>query len=435
MRPFALRATLNLGAFVAAYVLTGEVLPLRAQTLEVIPNHVLSDETVTIRGSGLQPNQRVTIQAKLVDGAEHRWSSEAEFLANAQGAIDVSHQAPLKGSYNEVSAMGLIWSMKPEEKHVERYISPRDLGTQIIEFRLIEDGKQVSSVQLVQETIAEGVHQIKVQGQLHGVLFIPAASGRHPGVLVVGGSEGGAPTQKAAWLASHGFAALALAYFGYDDLPPDLSAIPLEYFGHALAWMRQRPEILPDRIAVVGTSRGGELALQLGSMYPHIFAVVAYVPASVRYAACCGSPRYPYAWTWQGQPLAYYVPRARTPPNPTAAMEAGIAVEHTQGPVLLISGEDDEVWSSSMMANAIVNRLKSAHFPYPVKHLNYSHAGHLAGRPEIVPAWHGKVSSPFPGRETNFGGTAKGDSQSSLDAIPSVLEFLRSSLESGVPAQ
>ncbi len=31
--------------------------------------------------------------------------------------------------------------------------------------------------------------------------------------------------------------------------------------------MMRRPEIQPDRIAVMGHSRGGELALQLGSMY------------------------------------------------------------------------------------------------------------------------------------------------------------------------
>jgi hypothetical protein len=59
----------------------------------------------------------------------------------------------------------------------------------------------------------------------------------------------------------------------------------------------------------MGTSRGGELALQLGSMFPAIDAVVAYVPAKVRCAACCGNTRVPYAWTWGGQPLPYVLPR------------------------------------------------------------------------------------------------------------------------------
>jgi hypothetical protein len=169
---------------------------LHAQTLTVTPNTILSDETAVIRVAGLEPNQRAIIQAELVDGADQRWKSQAEFLADTQGTVDVSRQSPLKGSYGEVSAMGLIWSMKPEEKQVERYASPRDFGTQIIELRLIADGKQASSAQLRQRTVAEGVRQIKVQGQLHGMLFLPGTSGQHPGVLVVGGSEGGLPIRR-----------------------------------------------------------------------------------------------------------------------------------------------------------------------------------------------------------------------------------------------
>jgi hypothetical protein len=118
---------------------------------------------------------------------------------------------------------------------------------------------------------------------------------------VEGGSNGGLPRRPAAWLASHGFAALALAYFRYEDLPSQLEGISLEYFGLALDWMSKRPEISGTRFAVTGTSRGGKLAVQLRSMYPRITAVVAYVPANVRYAACClqGRP----AWLWQGRPL------------------------------------------------------------------------------------------------------------------------------------
>lgn len=80
------------------------------------------------------------------------------------------------------------------------------------------------------------------------------------------------------------------------------------------------------------------------------------------------------------------------------------------------------------MADAIVNRLKDAHFQYRLEHLRHPHAGHLAGRPEIVPAWHREVNRPFPG------GTVKGDAESSLDAIPKVLEFLMASLETAVAA-
>jgi dienelactone hydrolase len=409
---------------------------LRAQTLDVIPSHVLSDESPTLRAGGLQPGQRVLIRAELVDGAGNHWSSQAEFIADAQGAVDTSRQAPAKGSYNEVSPMGLVWSMKPRESHAVSYQSPHDVDSQIIDFHLMIHGKQAAVTQLEQLTVAEGVHQIRVEGKLHGILFVPASDGPHPGVLVVGGSEGGIPRERAAWLASHGYAALALAYFRYDDLPKNLEAIPLEYFGSALAWMMQRPEIMPDRIAVVGASRGGELALQLGSMFPEIKAVVAYVPANVRYPSCCGGgTRFPYAWTWKGQALAFVPQRSLRDAAAVMMSHAQIAVEQTHGPIMLISGEDDGVWESSVMANEIIDHLKSAHFVFPVEHLKYPHAGHRAGRPEIVPTWHGKVIQPISGRGMNLGGTPAGDANSSLDAIPKVLDFLHRSLNAPAPSQ
>jgi hypothetical protein len=243
---------------------------LRGQTLAVTPSRVLCDDAATIRAGGLPPNEKITLRAELIDGAGHQWESQAEFVADSQGTVDASQQAPVKGPYEGVSAMGLVWSMKPAEKNVAKYDAPPDLGAQAIDFQLIVNDKEAATAQLQRLFVAEGVRQINVEGQLHGVLFVPASEGPHAGVLVVGGSEGGVPRQRGAWLASHGYAALALAYFRYEDLPRELAAIPLEYFGSALAWMMQRPEILPGRIGVLGISRGGELALQLGSMYPEI---------------------------------------------------------------------------------------------------------------------------------------------------------------------
>jgi dienelactone hydrolase len=393
-----------------------------AQKLEIAPAQIMSDEVATFRVTGLEPKAQVNLHAQLVDGAEQLWRSDAEFEADAAGVVDTSKQAPLKGSYKPVSAMGLVWSMMPVSKGVPAYRPPKE--GQTIEVSASIGGRQVATAQLVERFRSDAVKRIEVTGKLHGYFFMPEGSGPHPGVLVVGGSEGGVPQGKAEWLARHGYAALALAYFHFEGLPPTLESIPLEYFGQAIAWMMQRPEVIPTEIGVMGHSRGGELALQLGALYPQIHAVVAYVPANVRYPSCCDRTMGP-AWTAGGRALAYVLPR-----NPGAAeqMQAQIAVERIQGPILVISAQDDGVWPSSTMTAAIQRRLKDDHFKYEFVRLDYPHAGHRAGAPTIEPAWSSEVKHPVSGAEMNFGGTPEGNADSSLDAIPKVLDFLRRSL-------
>ncbi|HKS21697.1 MAG TPA: acyl-CoA thioester hydrolase/BAAT C-terminal domain-containing protein [Thermoanaerobaculia bacterium] len=80
-----------------------------------------------------------------------------------------------------------------------------------------------------------------------------------------------------ALLASHGYAALAVAYFGIAPLPDDLDRIPLETVDRAVAWLRAQPSVDPKRIAIWGGSKGAELALVAASRNPAIRAVVAVV--------------------------------------------------------------------------------------------------------------------------------------------------------------
>jgi dienelactone hydrolase len=396
-----------------------------AQKIDIVPSTVLIDQPAAIRITGVLPNAPVTLQADLIDGAGHPWNSEAQFTADAQGTVDLTQQAPTAGSYHTASAMGLIWSMRPTSKDTHAYAPPHETNPQIIHFYLLVDGKQAAASDLTQTFIAEGVQRVHLEGVLHGTLFLPLGEGKHPGVLVLGGSEGGLPTARAAWLASHGYAALALAYFRYENLPPTLRDIPLEYFGQAISWMSQRPDIDSNRLAVMGTSRGGELALLLGSLYPQIHVVVAYVPANMRHPSCCDRPM-GAAWTLHGQPLAWSLPEVRS--DPGDVMRSAIAVENIHGPVLMIGAQSDGVWPSADMVAAAADRLRHTHFSYPVVTLIYPHAGHRAGLPEIIPAWNNGVPHPLTGRIVDYGGTPEGNAASTADAIPKVLAFLSQSL-------
>lgn len=409
----------------AALAACAGLLPARGQTLSVTPTQVMDDQAAAIRVTGLQPGQHATLRADLTDGEKQPWSAEAEFAADAGGTVDLTQQAPVKGSYKTVSAMGLIWSMMPAAKNVHIYEPPRELAPQPIQLHLLIDGRETASAELEQLAVAPGVHAETLEGALRGRLFVPPGAGRHAAVLVLGGSEGGMPTRRAAWLASHGYVALALCYFRCEGRPNTLLRIPLEYFQQALGWLIERPEVDPQRLAVMGTSRGGELALQLGSMFAALKAVVAYVPANVRYPACCGFAGLMPAWTWAGRDLNYAAPQLR---EPGQRMDSAIHVEQTHGAILMIGGMDDGVWSSSEMVDAAAARLRGAHFRYPVVKLVYPHAGHRAGLPEIIPAWNKGVSHPVSGEPVDFGGTPEGNAESTLDAIPKVLAFLNEAL-------
>ncbi len=188
-------------------------------------------------------------------------------------------------------------------------------------------------------------------------------------MIVVVGSGGGLSELSSALFASHGFATLALAYFGIEPLPPELVEIPLESFEAALDWLAAQPGVDGECLGVVGTSRGGELALLLGATFPRLRAVVGYVPSSVLHQGVRrGVPtpgRLSPSWTWREAPRPYLQQRLRRGldrfelgPEPIALTplflfaldhsevldEATIPVERIQGGVMLVSGEEDAMW-------------------------------------------------------------------------------------------
>jgi dienelactone hydrolase len=107
-----------------------------------------------------------------------------------------------------------------------------------------------------------------------GTLALPADDGRHPAVLVLGGSDGARFSAVAKSLANEGYVALALSYFKAAGLPDDLANIPLEYFETALHWLGDRPEVDADQVFMWGASRGGEAALLVSSTYPDLVHAV-----------------------------------------------------------------------------------------------------------------------------------------------------------------
>jgi dienelactone hydrolase len=413
------------------------------------------DEPLAIRLAGLEPGQHVTLRASQTDDLQRTWHSDATFVADGHGGVDVAAQAPISGTYTDADAMGLIWSMAlaPGEPNQGPFFrkEPTPLP---IEFVAEINGTPVARTTAERKYVADGVERVVVRDAgLVGTLFVPSGAGPHPVVITLSGSGGGLSEAGAALYASHGYAGFALAYFNYEDLPQDLVEIPLEYFETAIRWVQHQPRLDGDRIAVSGTSRGGELVLLLGATFPAVKAVIAYVPSGIVHGgiARSGVRGASAAWTYRGEAVPYIQPRPEKlspepPPTPAgqpipltlrflrflededAAALAEIPVERINGPVLLISGKEDAMWPSERLAEIARRRLEAHHFPHPYRHLAYAGAGHLIGTP-YLPTTVLASRHPLTGELFAYGGTPKGYAAARADSWREVLNMVDETFE------
>lgn len=420
--------------------------------IDIQPTAALIDAPVSIQLRGFAAGQQVTVYARMANYLSCTWESQATFLADAQGCVNVSTQRPAHGTYEQPDPMGLFWSMAPPAGAEFQGISVASVAPLRVRFEAEVEGVVVASAQAERKFKASEVTCTEIHD--HGMvatLFRPSGSGVHPAILVLGGSGGGLWEAPAALLASHGFVALALAYFGIAPLSPGLVEIPLEYFGTAIRWLQQQDGVRPQSLAVLGQTRGGELALLLGATFPELRAVVAYVPSGVLWmgtpVAGAEPPSLPPAWTRNGQPLPFMRsgfiasaidwqhPPVATSPGFTAALQdeeavaqATIPVEHTRGAILMLSGQDDQMWPSPSLAEIAVRRLQQRNFAFPVEHVSYPHAGHLFPLP-YLPTTITHSRHPILKVDFAYGGTPAGNAFAGADSWSKVVAFLRKNLE------
>jgi dipeptidyl aminopeptidase/acylaminoacyl peptidase len=224
------------------------------------------------------------------------------------------------------------------------------------------------------------LHTPHVESQLY------LGSGRHqPLVVGLGGSEGGNAWASSRWattrnqLLAKGYAFLAIGYFGAPGTPDTLNKIAVEDVYRAIQAAAKNPAVAAGRIALIGGSRGGDLALLLGSYYPDIDCVVALVPSHVVFPGHT-SHFSTSLWTYQGQELPFVpVNEAAVPylmkrdlrgafaamlQDTAAEKKAAIRVENIKGSILLLSATADEIAPTTPMCANLMVRLRQHRFPH-----------------------------------------------------------------------
>ena len=393
----------------------------------VNPRSAPLDAALGIRVVDLPPDERVVVCASTGDR-----SSSAVFLADERGVVDLTRHAPVEGDYSGVDPMGLFWSMTRTGERP---------GPTLVEV------VGVGEVELDRLVVPDGVRRTEVrENGLVGVLFEPDDGETHPGVVVLGGSEGGLHELDAALLAGHGFAALALAYFGVPGVPDDLVEIPLEYVGTALEWLGSRAGAL----GVVGGSRGGELALLVGATFPQVKAVVSVVGSGVVTQGIGPGARLlqkleheAASWTWQGGPLPYlpysiphelrrHVVEGEPVPlrwafdlSDGVPEDVEIPVERINGGVLLLSSGRDESWPCAELSDVAWGRLTGRGHSFRHERVVYPEAGHLIAGPPHRPV---ELVVPGPGVRFAMGGTPAATAAARADAWRRTVEFFSDQL-------
>jgi dienelactone hydrolase len=216
-------------------------------------------------------------------------------------------------------------------------------------------------------------------------LYVPKTNVKVPVVIAIGGSEGGISTgdSNGEMIAPHGIAVLGLAYFKEKGISKTLDKIPLEYFIDAINYLETVPSIDASKIGFVGGSRGAELALLLASREPRIKSVVVTTPSKV---AWYGMNTAESAWTFNGKSIpalslgldntAPLLNRFKEALKDTEKVNATIfSLERINGPLLLISAKNDQVWPSYQMSLDIIDYLSKHDFKYSVVHNSYA-TGH-----------------------------------------------------------
>ena len=241
----------------------------------ITPDTALIDQKLTIRLINFIPDQVVTVNARLnFQGSQ--WASHATFQVDKWGMVDLSTQPSLAGSYQGIEPMGLLGSLTPNEEKFD------NTSANIILFTVTINGQLIAAKQYLPTTVTPGTFKKIIRSNgLVGTFYYPGSHGTFPGIIMLGGAEGGLNEIRAAVLASHGYATLALGYFGMENLPPQLNKIKLDYLETALNWLQTQTMVDKNRIGAMGFSKGAELALLMSAYFPEIRAIVAYAPSAV----------------------------------------------------------------------------------------------------------------------------------------------------------
>ncbi len=439
-----------------------------AQTFHISPaNPVLQGEKMTIQLKGLEANASVKIVA---ERAQKSWGSdkslmyrsEAVFVANALGEIDLAVTPAMarSGTYKGADIRGLFWSMMPTKTEAAK---DAKTGTVNLVASVADKTVTTATIEFIQYAPQLTLEKLD---KFPGAIFANVPNEpktKRPAVIVLGGSEGGNESVNDATkrIASQGIAAMSLPYYSpkswptmkqeVPELPLNFVDIDIKRINDARNYLRTRSDVDGERIAIYGVSKGAEYVLLAATNFAWVKSVVAVVPTDVVWEGWGEgiTPNTRSSFALNGKPFAF-TPyqdfgqefmgfqtgdevRIRRPQdkgraaNPARAAAARIPIERYQGALMVIGGQEDQVWNSGMMSHNLAERrveaVKSAKTKGETLSLIYTDAGHYLTGNGYSP------TTQYNAGPNKSGGTPEGNARAQADAWEKTIQFLKRTLD------
>ncbi|XP_068203081.1 acyl-coenzyme A thioesterase 1-like [Palaemon carinicauda] len=369
--------------------------------LSVDPLSCLHDEPVHIKVSGLKPGQDVTLWSSMRDVRNAHFVSYAHYRADGNGEIDVDEMKSLGGQYEGLMPMGLLGTLVPapnEYKYTRFFkrdvenpnvvtVGVYDGHISIEALCLSEDLKLLSSVIHKRHYMAPGVQRIPVRyGKVRGSLFLPPGDGPFPGIVDMFGTAGGLLEFRSAQLACRGFASLALAFFNYEDLPKVVEEFDIAYFEEAVEYLLKHKKVLGHGVGVIGTSKGGDLAVSMAAFIPSVIACVTingfFAPAN-QGMRVKGFLYPPFKWDRNRVVMnddGVFNAKLSIPPR-TDIEKFLLPLEKSRSAFLFLVGSDDQNVNAEFQARWACKYLAQHNYRHDYRVESFPGTGHLIEPP------------------------------------------------------
>lgn len=353
---------------------------------------VIEGDPVHIALLDLPPDKTIELRAERVLKGYYerglpilRYRSSAVFRSDENGRVDPATSPALSGSYEGTDPLGLFRNME--------LVSPDPVDPDDrVSLTALMGGKVIAKASFEMRA-APLAYRVEGVDSLPGSYFAPQPGpGKHPVIIIVDGVDNNGQNRELLMpqLVAKGYSVFHFATYdiiygpgtsSIEGIPTRYVDIPIDRLQSVRDWLTNRDDVDADRMGLYGYSRNGAYALLAATKFDWIKAVAGISPSDVVWEGWGDGIKLgtTSSYSWKGKSLDY-VPysdnwfretgkfarglrgRLRTPmdegrwANPDRVRVARIPIETYTGALLVVGGEQDDLWSAGHMVQNVAER-------------------------------------------------------------------------------